>query len=94
MTPREALAAYGTLYNGSACRGYQGATVHIDAECPALNSKHIDITDPAQIPLRVRVCQHCDPDGTVDMGADYDVPAIEDHDDRPPWAPSAEVSDD
>jgi len=95
MTPREALAEYGTLYNGAAPgrRGYQGATVHIDDECPTLNPEHIDITDPAQIPLRVRVCQHCDPDATVDIRPDYEAPAIEDHDDRPPWAP-AEVADD
>jgi len=93
MTPREALAQCGTLYNGSACRGYQGATVHIDDECPTLNSEHIDIDDDAQIPLRVRVCQHCDPDHEVRMSPDYDVPAIEDHDDRPAWAP-AEVADD
>jgi len=95
MTPREALEQFGTLYNGATPgrRGYQGATVHIDDECATLNTEYIDITDPAQIPLRVRVCQHCDPDHEVRMSPDYDVPAIEDHDDRPAWAP-AEVADD
>jgi hypothetical protein len=38
------------------------------------------------------VCQIC-AEAVADRSADDDAPAIEDHDDRPPWAPP-EVADD
>ena len=82
--PRDALDTHGTLYDGAGARGGAGRTVHIDADCHALRDDHDEITEPAQIPLRARVCQKCDPDNEIDYTAGNnprdDVPAIEDDD--------------
>jgi hypothetical protein len=82
--PRDALAENGRLYDGAAARGGAGKTVHIDDDCSALAEDYDDITEPAELPLRARVCQKCDPeheiDYTVGNNPRDDVPAIEDDD--------------
>jgi len=94
--PRAALDTHGTLYDGAAARGGEGRTVHVDADCNALADDHDDITEPAELPLRARVCQKCDPAYEIDYTAGNtgydDVPAIEDHDDglRPDGGHDAE----
>jgi len=96
MTPREALAQFGVVYQVATCSTGADLCVHLTAECSAVTVDKAarELTHAGQLPLRCRLCKACDPDATVEMAPDYDdVPAIEDHDDRPAWAPS-EVADD
>jgi len=96
MTPREALAQYGRVYQLGNVAGGSDLCVHLRADCSAVTvDREADRIDhPRRLPLRCSLCAACDPDREVRMSPDYgDVPAIEDHDDRPAWAP-AEVSDD
>jgi len=96
MTPREALAEYGTVYQLGSVASGSDLSVHLRPDCPAVTvEREADRIDhPRQLPLRCSLCAACDPDHEVRMSPEYDdVPAIEDHDARAPWAP-AEVSDD
>jgi len=96
MTPREALAEYGRVFKLGNVASGSDLAVHLRPDCPAVTvDREADRIDhPRQLPLRCSLCAACDPDREVRMSPDYDgVPAIEDHDDRPAWAP-AEVSDD
>ena len=95
MTPREALAQYGAVYQLGNVASGSDLCVHLRADCSAVTvDREADrIEHPRQLPLRCSLCAACDPDHEVRMSPDYDVPAIEDHDDRPAWAP-AEVADD
>jgi len=95
MTPREALAEYGAVYQLGNVASGSDLCVHLRADCSAVTvDREADrIEHPRQLPLRCSLCAACDPDREVRMSPDYPEPAIEDHDDRPPWAP-AEVADD
>jgi hypothetical protein len=96
MTPREALAEYGRVYQLGHCATGSDLSVHLRPDCPAVTvEREADRIDhPRRLPLRCSLCAACDPDHEVRMSPEYDgVPAIEDHDDRPAWAP-AEVRDD
>jgi len=96
MTPREALAEYGAVYQLGHCATGRDLSVHLRPDCPAVTAqREADRIDhPRRLPLRCSLCAACDPDHEERMSPEYDgVPAIEDHDDRPAWAP-AEVSDD
>jgi hypothetical protein len=95
MTPREALAQFGAVYQLGNVASGSDLCVHLRADCSAVTvDREADrIEHPRQLPLRCSLCAACDPDHEVRMSPDYDVPAIEDHDDRPAWAP-AEVGDD
>jgi hypothetical protein len=95
MTPREALAQYGRVYQLGNVASGSDLCVHLRADCSAVTvDREADrIEHPRQLPLRWSLCAACDPDREVRMSPDYPEPAIEDHDDRPPWAP-AEVADD
>jgi len=96
MTPREALAQFGAVYQLGSVASGSDLAVHLRPDCPAVTvDREADRIDhPRQLPLRCSLCAACDPDHEVRMSPDYDVPAIEDHDDRPAWAPSPEVADD
>jgi len=95
MTPREALAEYGAVYQLGNVASGSDLCVHLRADCSAVTvEREADRIDhPRRLPLRCSLCAACDPDHEVRMSPEYDVPAIEDHDDRPAWAP-AEVADD
>ena len=96
MTPREALAKYGAVYQLGHCATGSDLCVHLRPDCPAVTVEREAraIDHPRRLPLRCALCAACDPDHEVRMSPEYDdVPAIEDHDARPAWAP-AEVSDD
>jgi len=69
MTPREALAEYGTLYTPGRKNGNDGA-VHTDRDCHCLPEDCRDVSTPAALPLRPQLCRYCDPDDTVDTSAD------------------------
>jgi len=95
MTPREALAEYGRVYKLGHVASGSDLCVHLRPDCAAVtvDREARELTHARQLPLRCSLCAACDPDHEVRMSPDYDIPAIEDHDDRPAWAP-AEVADD
>lgn len=78
--PRTALEEHGTLYDGAAARGGKGQTVHVDEGCHALATDHDEITEPAELPLRTRVCQKCDPDHEIDYSRKNGAPELEGND--------------
>jgi len=96
MTPREALAQFGAVYQLGHCVTGSDLCVHLRPDCPAVTVEREAraIDHPRRLPLQCSLCAACDPDHEVRMSPDYDAPAIEDADDRPPWAPSPEVADD
>jgi len=95
MTPREALAEYGRVYKLGNVASGSDLCVHLRPDCPAVtvDREARELTHARQLPLRCSLCTACDPDAEVKMAPDYPAPAIEDDDDRPPWAPP-EVADD
>ena len=95
MTPREALAEYGRVFKLGHVASGSDLCVHLRPDCPAVTVDRDarEFILARQLPLRCSLCAACDPDHEVRMSPDYDAPAIEDADDRPPWAP-AEVADD
>ena len=70
MTPREALAEYGTLYTPGRKNGNSGM-VHTDGDCHTLPNDCRTITTAAALPLRPDLCRYCDPDDTIDSEADH-----------------------
>jgi len=96
MTPREALDKYGRVYKLGHVASGSDLCVHLRPDCPAVTVDRAAraIDHPRRLPLRCSLCAACDPDHEVRMSPDYEVPAIEDDDDRPAWAPAPEVSAD
>jgi len=88
MTPREAIAESGAVYQVAKTSTGTDLCVHRAPDCGAITVDHDAraLTHAGQLPLRCRLCKACDPDASVEMTTpDEDVPAIEDHDDREPW---------
>lgn len=89
MTPREAIAEYGVAYQFATSSTGTDTCIHVATDCDAVTNGEPprELTHPGQIPLRARLCKHCDPDVDIRYSTEpqADVPAIEDHDDSQPW---------